>query len=102
MESSIYENALLKKELICRNLALYSSQVKHESFGSESEIRLVMRMRSEGDYYLLNVGDFNDLITSIIIGPDAEHIKGRVENLLIQHNLDKTVSIENSKCSLRT
>lgn len=102
VESSIYENALLKKELICRNLALYSSQVKHESFGSESEIRLVMRMRSEGDYYLLNVGDFNDLITSIIIGPGAEHIKGRVENLLIQHNLDKTVSIENSKCSLRT
>lgn len=96
------EMANMKDTSIYSNLALYSSQVKHESFISESEIRLVMRKRGEGEYYLLNVGDFNDLISSIIIGPGADHIKGRVENLLKQHHLDKTVSIEKSKCSLRT
>lgn len=96
----------LKTRFTYKNLIMYSSQVKHESFNSESEIRLVLRENlfepQMSDHIMLNVGNFNDLISSIMIGPGADHIEGRVADLLKKHNLDKTVKIEKRKCSLRT
>lgn len=102
-------NALhqLRSLFLYRNLTMYSAQVKHDSFSSESEIRLLVRGNIckpfMNDHILLDVGNFNDLISSIMIGPRADHIiEGRVAALLKKHNLDKTVKIEKRRCPLRT
>jgi hypothetical protein len=93
----------------------YSSYIKHSSFKSEREIRLLLDLNDttfefintkymDKNYVLLEFTDncdfkLSDLITSITIGPEASDYKSKIEKLLKDNNFK--VDIKKSDCPLR-
>jgi hypothetical protein len=93
---------------ITKYISQYSAEVKHTSFKTEYEIRLLIASSSpnfvkiNGSILLeLEEFDFNNLFSSIMYGPEfAPELKFKMRQLLLKNKIK--IKPEDSKCSLRS
>lgn len=112
---------------VAKYVAYYSSNIKHESFKKEYEVRLLLSLKNEDNktnipnyikqtsndnehHIILNLAEnlpnfsFSDLFSSITFGPGtSKEAERNVEDLLSKYNLTSLLSDDSkhSKCTLR-
>ena len=98
----------INSDYITKYISQYSAEIKHTSFKTEYEIRLLIASSSpnfvkiNGSILLeLEKFDFNNLFSSIMYGPEfAPELKFKMRQLLLKNKIK--IKPEDSKCSLRS
>lgn len=106
------------KKILAKYISRFSTDIKHDSFKNEREIRLIASLNSNSQTrqcytygsILLSLAsgepDFklSDIITSITIGPGASAYRTKIETLLKDNNFEVDIKdyIKESNCPLRT